>query len=128
VIPLTADERARTLIALGQQNPASADLVVAAAGDFRLSAASLHTLRDRRADRAFHGLPLIIRRLLDAEAEAATLRRVLAEAGALAYDQPDGGITAGDIKHLAAAVGIDIEPDIDAAAAIRMADATGGAW
>lgn len=69
----------------------------------------------------------VIRRLLDTEQHAEALRRVLAEAVALASDLPDDGLSAGDLLGLIAARGLDLAQDIADAETLRDAEALAGA-
>jgi hypothetical protein len=69
----------------------------------------------------------VLARLLDAEQQLATCRRILAEAVAVADDSPDYGLSAGELLHLLTGSGLDLEPEITAAMQLRDAEQMAGA-
>lgn len=108
-----------------EQNPAAAEMV-------RSVAVRARALEDAAADRSelvkfTRDTTAVIRRLLDTEQQAEALRRVLAEAVAIAGDLPDDGLTPDDLLRLLAARGLDLTRDIADAEALREAHALAGA-
>jgi hypothetical protein len=121
---MTREDRALIARAVGAGNPAAPELVLTTAqrlgpGGILATAAIPGGIR--------HELAAVVRRLLDVEQQLDACRRVLAEACALAADLPDDGLTADDLVHLLSGSGLDLRHDIEAAEAIRHADAAAGA-
>lgn len=122
--PMTPEQRAevRFFVPPGQ-NPAAPELVAHVACGIR-------ALEISGSDPAIVKLSrdaiAVVQRGLAAEQALAACRRVLAEAVALADDLPDDGLTAGDLRGLLAARGLDLRHDIEHAEALRHAEQTAG--
>lgn len=122
--PMTPEQRgeARFYVPLGQ-NPAAPELVAHVACGAR---ALEMTATDKAAARLGRDTIAVVQRLLDAEQQLATCRRLLAEAVVTADHLPDDGLTAGDLLHLLTGSGLDLRADIEAAEALREAEQLAG--
>lgn len=124
--PLTSEQRGETAFFLWPgQNPAAPELVASVACRAR---ALEEAAEDRQALVKFtRDVSAVVRRLLDAEQQLATCRRLLATAVAEADDSPDYGLSAGELLHLLTGSGLDLEPEITAAMQLRDAEQLAGA-
>lgn len=123
--PMTPEQRTDAGFFLWPgQNPAAPELVTSVACRAR---ALEEAAGDREALVKFtRDTAAVVRRLLDAEQQLATCRRLLAEAVVTADHLPDDGLTAGDLLHLLTGSGLDLTADIEAAEALREAEALAG--
>jgi hypothetical protein len=69
----------------------------------------------------------VIARLLDAEQQLTTLRRIIATAVTVADDNPDYGLSAGELLRLLTGSGLDLTQDIADAEQLRDAEQLAGA-
>lgn len=126
---MTPKQRVALARLLGHGNPAAPELVFHALDEANGARTARNPDQARMRNRAAaDALPAVVRRLLDAEQQLATCRRILAEAVVLADDLPDDGLTAGDLLRLLAARGLDLRADIADAEQLRDAEQLAGAW
>jgi hypothetical protein len=123
--PMTPDQRreVRFFVPPGQ-NPAAPELVAHVATGAR--ALEISTT-DPAVMRLARDMIAVVQRLLDAEQQLATCRRVLADAVTVADDTPDYGLSAGDLLTLLTGSGLNLADDIADAEATRDAHTLAGA-
>lgn len=121
--PMTTDDRALIEQAIGDGHPAAPELVYATAQRLGYTGSIANALGPGMR----HEIAAVIRRLLNAEQQLTTLRRIIATAITVADDNPDYGLTAGELLHLLTGSGLDLTQDIADAEQLRNAEQLAGA-
>lgn len=124
--PMTPEQRGEAAMFLPPyQSPAAPELIASVIRRARAAGISATTAADIAA--LLIDVAAVVRRLLDAEQQLATCRRILATAVVTADDEPDYGLSAGDLLQLLTGSGLDLAADMAEAETLREAEALAGA-